>query len=219
MNTKPKRYSIKKIFGPTLQGEGSLTGVQTLFVRFAGCNMWDGRPETRAESACPYCDTDFFGGTKMTAREILEEVKSLARPMECNWITLSGGEPALQLDRALCVLLRDVGNYSLAIETNGTRNISDLPLDHVSMSPKVPPDQLKQLRCDDLKLLYPHPNPAMTPEAFAHSRVVATRRYLQPINHDDTLNLVNVAKAHAKAQELGASWRVSVQMHKAIGVE
>ena len=55
-----KWYSVKSIFGPTIQGEGTLTGQVTSFLRFAGCNVWDGRPETKASSACPYCDTDFL---------------------------------------------------------------------------------------------------------------------------------------------------------------
>ena len=39
-------YSIKKIFGPTIQGEASMCGTVCFFIRFAGCNRWDGRIET-----------------------------------------------------------------------------------------------------------------------------------------------------------------------------
>ena len=32
-----------------------------MFCRFAGCNLWSGREEDRADAACTFCDTDFVG--------------------------------------------------------------------------------------------------------------------------------------------------------------
>ncbi len=45
-----RTYRVKEIFGPTLQGEGLHAGMPCVFLRLAGCNAWDGRPETRAAS-------------------------------------------------------------------------------------------------------------------------------------------------------------------------
>jgi 7-carboxy-7-deazaguanine synthase len=58
-------YAVKEIFY-TLQGEGAPTGRPSVFCRFAGCNLWSGREEDRAEAVCQFCDTDFVGidGTK-----------------------------------------------------------------------------------------------------------------------------------------------------------
>ena len=53
-------YAIKEIFY-TLQGEGAQAGRPAVFCRFAGCNLWSGREEDRAEAACRFCDTDFVG--------------------------------------------------------------------------------------------------------------------------------------------------------------
>ena len=53
-------YAVKEIFY-TLQGEGALTGRPAVFCRFAGCNLWSGREEDRAEAVCQFCDTDFVG--------------------------------------------------------------------------------------------------------------------------------------------------------------
>jgi organic radical activating enzyme len=53
-------YAVKEIFY-TLQGEGAQAGRAAVFCRFAGCNLWSGREEDRAQATCKFCDTDFVG--------------------------------------------------------------------------------------------------------------------------------------------------------------
>ncbi len=53
-------YAVKEIF-LTLQGEGAHAGRAAVFCRFAGCNLWTGREEDRADAVCHFCDTDFVG--------------------------------------------------------------------------------------------------------------------------------------------------------------
>ena len=53
-------YAVKEIF-LTLQGEGAHAGRVAVFCRFAGCNLWSGREEDRADAVCRFCDTDFVG--------------------------------------------------------------------------------------------------------------------------------------------------------------
>jgi organic radical activating enzyme len=53
-------YSVKEMFY-TLQGEGARAGRPAVFVRFAGCNLWSGREEDRAQAICQFCDTQFVG--------------------------------------------------------------------------------------------------------------------------------------------------------------
>ena len=53
-------YAVKELFY-TLQGEGGNAGRAAVFCRFAGCNLWSGRPEDRARASCQFCDTDFVG--------------------------------------------------------------------------------------------------------------------------------------------------------------
>lgn len=219
--TSAKTYMVKDIFGPTFQGEGSLCGQPTLFLRLSGCNMWDGRPETRAEQGCPFCDTDFRGGERLGVDEIVKRLLDLAVPSRGNlWVTVSGGEPMLQIDTGLLTAIKGAG-YGVAIETNGTRDGAWLPgWVHVTMSPKVPPDQIILGQCDDLKVLYPHPHPGITPEAFAN--FPARARFLQPVNGDDEIDAHHLAQAVAKAQDLTAQarpWGISLQTHKIMGVE
>src|SRR5262249_60917024 len=53
-------YAVKEIFY-TLQGEGMRAGRAAVFCRFAGCNLWSGREEDRADAVCTFCDTEFVG--------------------------------------------------------------------------------------------------------------------------------------------------------------
>ena len=53
-------YAVKEIYY-TLQGEGVQTGRAAVFCRFAGCNLWSGREQDRADAICNFCDTDFVG--------------------------------------------------------------------------------------------------------------------------------------------------------------
>lgn len=206
-----KTYVVKSIFGPTLQGEGSLSGKRTLFVRFTGCNAWDGREQTKAASLCPYCDTDFLGGERMSVGTIVNALKEIGRSGDL--VTLSGGEPTLQVDTTLVLALMDEG-FTCAIETNGTRAIPrDLrALLHVTMSPKVPREQIALEDCDDLKVLVPHPNPFITPEAFA--TFPAKARWIQPVNQVSELDAESVRVAVEKTMALPGDWRLSMQLHK-----
>jgi len=207
-----RKYSVHKIFGATIQGEGGMTGTVCHFIRLSGCNMWDGRQATRSESQCPFCDTDFFSHTMMEAKDIITTLYNLG---DVTWVTISGGEPALQVDSALVDALHDAG-YKVAVETNGTRQLN-AQVDHVTVSPKLPAEQTVLTECDSLKLLYPHPNPAIRPENYVG--INASTRYLQPIDADDPgQSKRNLEMTLAKLYEL-KDWKLSLQTHKLIGVE
>jgi 7-carboxy-7-deazaguanine synthase len=135
---QPKKYAVKEIFA-TLQGEGSRAGARSVFLRLAGCNLWDGRPEHRERGrgdCSAWCDTDFVGGRKLSSVEILKELNLAWGRGSGPWVVISGGEPCLQLDEALVVALHDNG-WKVAVETNGTiANPALAMADHVTVSPK-----------------------------------------------------------------------------------
>jgi len=215
---KEKKYTVKSIFGPTIQGEGSLCGTVTAFLRFSGCNMWDGREQTKSDSACPYCDTDFLGGERMTAEEIAKCVGRLIP--DGSLLTISGGEPLLQLDLLLAETL--ASRWRLAIETNGTKRIEKAMrgLVHVTCSPKVPREQIALDDCDDLKILFPPHNPEITPEKF--SNYPARSKWLQPVNGYDSIDKKSVKSTISKLYELNSNkeeWQLSLQLHKVVGVD
>lgn len=223
---------VKSIFGPTIQGEGKQSGLAAIFVRFAGCNMWNGEPETRAASACPYCDTDFLGGEPMTVEAIVARVNELRLNSVPYLVVLTGGEPMLQdeeeLVRLTAHLKVDLG-CKVQVETNGTKWLPRFAaiLDFVTVSPKVPFARLKVQwgRVDCLKLLVPHPTVAVEDFlALPHNALTRGIDFcLQPIeppnkilaqewdsNEKETIKLV---------KKLGYPWRLSLQIHKTLGEE
>lgn len=207
-----KTYRVKEIFGPTIQGEGSLAGTCVLFLRFSGCNRWSGREEDREKSFCKFCDTDFRGGTQMSAPDIITALGALGGPRR---VVLTGGEPLLQLDLPLVRALRNAG-YWLALETNGSKPLGNMlgVIDHVTMSPKQTRAETRLERATDLKLLFPLEHPEVTPEAFAS--YPCERRYLQPItdkNQKENME-ATVRKVYANPE-----WRISLQTHKILGVQ
>jgi 7-carboxy-7-deazaguanine synthase len=115
----------------SIQGEGTLMGAPTTFVRFFACNL-----------RCSWCDTKYSwsvreGGTW----EILsaEEAAKRAHTLGARHIVLTGGEPMLQKDLAqLSQLLKNLGHH-LTIETNATIFSSSLTpfIDLWSLSPKL----------------------------------------------------------------------------------
>ena len=133
-------YSVNEIFY-TLQGEGAHSGIPAVFVRFSGCNL-----------RCPWCDTDFSGNTRMSAEQIVEEVRELYDvPNERRkMVVLTGGEPGLQVDEKLIAALHEAGFY-ICIETNGTRPLPQ-GIDWITCSPKEQSLPTKTSVCHPLAL-------------------------------------------------------------------
>src|SRR6185437_15221743 len=100
-------YSVKEIYY-TLQGEGARTGRAAVFLRFSGCNLWNGREEDRAMATCKFCDTDFIG-TNGPGGGKFSDSAALAKAVATKWpadqgrpyVVCTGGEPLLQLDASL----------------------------------------------------------------------------------------------------------------------
>ncbi|MFH1805446.1 MAG: 7-carboxy-7-deazaguanine synthase QueE [Pseudomonadota bacterium] len=128
---------ISEIFGPTVQGEGALIGVPTVFVRTGGCDY-----------RCSWCDTlyavdpAFRADWKpMAASDILNAVKKLSQGKPI-LITLSGGNPAIQPLGGLIAQGKAEG-FSFALETQGSiARDWFADLDYLTLSPKPPSAQI-----------------------------------------------------------------------------
>ncbi len=210
-------YHVKEIFY-SLQGEGAQTGRPAVFCRFAGCNLWSGRELDRALAFCNFCDTDFrgtdgTGGGKFAAANPLADRIQAAwgdarRPGVRPYVVCTGGEPLLQLDVALIAALQARG-FEVAVETNGTRPAPP-GLDWICVSPKA--DAELVLRSgDELKLVYPQAE--APPERF----VGLDFRYffLQPLDGPDRVAHTQQALAYCLAHP---RWRLSLQIHKVLGI-
>jgi 7-carboxy-7-deazaguanine synthase len=203
------RYQVKEIFR-TLQGEGGLVGTPMVFLRFAGCNLWSGREEDRAGARCDFCDTDFRGGEALDAPAIVARIEALPGP---RWICCTGGEPMLQLDRRLLGALHEAG-YQVAIETNGTVSIDEVRglIDWVCVSPKTPEGELRVREGDELKLIYRGQSAA---EIDRLAALPFRHRSLQPEWGARYEAMLAGALDYLRGQ---ATWRLSVQVHKIVGM-
>lgn len=104
---------ITEIF-QSIQGESSLTGLPTTFIRLSGCPL-----------RCSWCDTaySFTRGKKYSVQELLEETARFGWKHVC----VTGGEPlaqpgVLRLISSLCD-----AHYCVSVETAGS--LSVVPID------------------------------------------------------------------------------------------
>jgi len=219
-----KTYAVVEVF-ETLQGEGRWAGRRAVFVRFAGCNMWNGIPADRAKGAgacARWCDTNFVGGDKMSADELVAVCNtawtgprghgSEDSPM----VVVSGGEPTLQFDSALARELNRAG-WFIAIETNGTKDSEVLrACDHVCVSPKKG-STLAVWAAHELKVVLPggissEPESQWTDGELA---TIAARghwgaRFVQP---QDITNQAAVEDTHLHTLRVGAGTVREAQLY------
>ena len=117
----------------SIQGEGKLLGMPSVFVRVSGCNL-----------RCTWCDTPYASwkpdGPDMTVAQIVAEVLRLAEPTGPRYVVITGGEPMMFKDLVpLIDMLKGVGSH-ITVETAGTLWLEGLPvggIDLASISPKL----------------------------------------------------------------------------------
>jgi 7-carboxy-7-deazaguanine synthase (Cx14CxxC type) len=208
-------YAVKELF-LTLQGEGGQAGRAAVFCRFAGCNLWSGREQDRAEAVCSFCDTDFVGvdgeggGRFATPAALVAAAEALWQggPGQPRLVVCTGGEPLLQLDAPLIEAFH-ARDFEVAVETNGTI-AAPAGLDWICVSPKADAP-LAQTSGDELKLVFPQPG--VDPARF---EALAFRCFrLQPMDGPDRTTNTEAAIAYCLAHPL---WRLSVQTHKFLGL-
>lgn len=208
-------YAVKEAF-LTVQGEGGQAGRPAVFLRFAGCNLWNGLERDRTTAVCTFCDTDFVGtdgdggGKFRSAEALAAHVASMwrGRQGDPKLVVVTGGEPLLQLDPTAILALKAQG-FDIAVETNGT--LAAPPgIDWICVSPKADAE-VAQTSGQELKLVYPQPT-AM-PERFEH--LDFERFWLQPMDGPDQVANTAAAIEYCLTHP---QWRLSVQTHKYIGV-
>jgi 7-carboxy-7-deazaguanine synthase len=116
---------ISEIFY-SLQGEGELTGVPSVFVRTSGCNL-----------RCNWCDTPYASwqpeGETRSVGEIIAEIKGYPT----HHVVLTGGEPMIAKEvHALAAEIKKLGHH-ITIETAATIPPEGIACDLASLSPKL----------------------------------------------------------------------------------
>ena len=212
-------YSVKEIYY-TLQGEGAHTGRPAVFLRFAGCNLWSGREEHRAEAVCRFCDTKFVGtdgpggGKFENANELATAVANTWAGERANaipYVVCTGGEPLLQLDSALIDAFHKA-SFEIGVESNGTLVAPD-GIDWLCISPKGAAPVV-QSSGNELKLVYPQQEAEAQPANFVE--MTFGQFFLQPLDGPDveanTRSAIEYCLAHPR-------WNLSVQTHKVLGID
>ena len=207
---------VKEIF-KSIQGEGFYTGKSAVFVRFTGCNLWNGKNKDRSSSQCSFCDTDFIGtdgvnGGTFDEKSLVEKINLVwtkTRPINNKYVILTGGEPMLQVTHSFVKSLKEIG-FFVALETNGTFKISNIPFDWVCVSPKNMMSW-QQREGDEVKVIFPQYNLNLDIIKKMKFRYF----FLQPMDGSkkqvNTWNTINYCKSHKP-------WFPSFQIHKTLSI-
>ena len=220
-------YKINELF-ETIQGEGSFTGQPSIFIRLQGCPV-----------GCSWCDTKHTWDIELSdevTKELMlaksqessqwaslsiEQILTLIseRDYQAKHIVITGGEPCMVDLTPLCDAFDALG-YSSQVETSGTFEIKVSNKCWVTVSPKVnmrggyPILSSAMTRADEIK------HPIATRQhvddlkaLLAEHNVVNTPIYLQPISQKNRATELAIETCIAN------NWRLSVQVHKYLGIE
>lgn len=108
------KIELSEIFF-SLQGESTYSGLPCIFIRFAKCNL-----------NCKYCDTKYAFKTSflLSIKEIISKIKSLSNT---KLVEITGGEPLLQSTIYSLFEELDKNNYTILLETNGSKSLQSIP--------------------------------------------------------------------------------------------
>jgi len=221
------QYKINELF-ETIQGEGSFTGQPSIFIRLQGCPV-----------GCSWCDTkhtweielsDEVSQNAMVAKTqesakwsamTVEQILTLIdeKGFNAKHIVITGGEPCMVNLAPLCSAFETQG-FSTQVETSGTFEVRVSDACWVTVSPKVNmrggypilksamsrANEIKhpiatEQHCEDLKVL------------LVENNITTTPVYLQPISQKARATELAIATCIAN------NWRLSVQVHKYLGIE
>ncbi len=220
-------YKINELF-ETLQGEGSFTGQPSIFIRLQGCPV-----------GCSWCDTkhtweielsDKVSAEKMLTKteetsqwasfsveDILALIKS--KSYQAKHVVITGGEPCMVDLTPLCEAFEQQG-YSTQIETSGTFEVKTTSKCWVTVSPKVNMRGGYDILASAMTRANEIKHPVATEqhisdikELLAKHKVEKTAVYLQPISQKKRATDIAITACIAN------NWRLSVQVHKYIGIE
>tara|TARA_B110000211_G_scaffold235021_1_gene308544 strand:+ start:5266 stop:5946 length:681 start_codon:yes stop_codon:yes gene_type:complete len=220
-------YKINEIF-ETLQGEGSFTGQPSIFIRLQGCPV-----------GCSWCDTKHTWEVALS-EEVDKNIIVSKNTENDNWgtftveqlkalfisegylakhVVITGGEPCMYDLTPLCLTLESNG-YSCQVETSGTFEVQVSNKCWVTVSPKVNMKGgykvLKSalLRANEIK------HPVATEqhiddlkELLDEHKIDDMQVYIQPISQKERATKLAIKSC------IENNWRLSVQVHKYIGIE
>ena len=117
---------INELF-ESLQGEGTLTGVPSVFIRTSGCNL-----------RCWFCDSYHTSWEPTHAWLSIDEIIDQVTDFDATHVVLTGGEPLIHEQSIELMQQLSARGYHITVETNGTIvPPAETPIDLASVSPKL----------------------------------------------------------------------------------
>lgn len=220
-------YKLNEIF-ETIQGEGSFTGQPSIFIRLQGCPV-----------GCSWCDTkhtwDIELSDEVSKSDLLvksqetpqwatftvQELHSLIieRDYNAKHIVITGGEPCMVDLTPMCNLFESLG-YSTQVETSGTYEVLVSDKCWVTVSPKINMRGGYAILTSAMQRANEIKHPVATEQhvdelkvLLAEHNIVDTPVYLQPISQKHRATELAIKTCIAN------NWRLSVQVHKYLGIE
>ncbi|TRX56944.1 7-carboxy-7-deazaguanine synthase QueE [Thalassomonas sp. M1454] len=220
-------YKINELF-ETIQGEGSFTGQPSIFLRLQGCPV-----------GCSWCDTkhtweinldsevsadvvleksaETDEWTNLSCDHILQIIKE--KGFKAKHIVITGGEPCMVDLTPLCEMFESNG-YSTQIETSGTFEIITTDKCWVTVSPKVNMRGGYEILSSAMQRANEIKHPIATEQhvddlkqLLGQHKIVDTPVYLQPISQKERATQLAIDTC------IENNWRLSIQVHKYIGIE
>ena len=220
-------YKINEFF-ETIQGEGSFTGQPSIFIRLQGCPV-----------ACSWCDTKHTWEinledkvstsimlektaennywAQLTPEQILEVIKD--KGYHAKHIVITGGEPCMQDLIPLCVALENQG-YSCQVETSGTFEIRVSDSCWVTVSPKINMRGGYEILNSAMKRANEIKHPVATEQHIDELKALLIAHktenkpvFLQPISQKQRATDLAIKTC------IENNWRLSIQVHKYIGID
>ncbi|MHC4332623.1 MAG: 7-carboxy-7-deazaguanine synthase QueE [Planctomycetota bacterium] len=110
----------------SLQGEGRLVGVPSIFIRLAGCPL-----------RCRWCDTKYAWDEAAGNEHSIDKILHTLEQWACEFVVVTGGEPMTNSELPELVRRLKTSGKHVTIETAGIAYIADMPCDLMSISPKL----------------------------------------------------------------------------------
>jgi organic radical activating enzyme len=202
--------------GPTFQGSGHLIGQRQFFIRLAGCN----------HKRCPIrvdCDERYSLGAQNGGRKSVIDCVDLALDAVGvgGWLHITGGEPTDHGDR-LEDLVQRAQREGLRVHLQTAGHVSvDLPVDWLTVSPKVPARKLEQCEGNELLVVYTGQEQEELVDFYEQTRFM--HYFLQPLWVDaprgEASNSKDTAQTLHELNEAGGKWAFTIQAHKYWGIK
>ena len=188
----------------TIQGEGNHQGRSAYFIRLAGCDV-----------GCHWCDVKDSWEATDDQLELISKLIQVLNTYPPGICVITGGEPAMYDLGPLTKAIRMAG-WKTHIETSGAYPMTG-QFDWICVSPKKFKPALEEWlnKANEIKVVVYHQNDLKWGEQFMTKTGPDCQFYLQPEWSKEKLVLPLIVE-HVKSKP---NWKISLQIHKYLGID